>query len=250
VHLYYPELWTDISKKLSNITVPYDVFVSVQKRDKKIVLGSASEYHGATNIIALPNRGRDVLPFLLIAKKISQEANYEYVLKIHSKKSPHRNDGANWLNSLLSELIPEDNSKIIAKLEKTNTGAIGPASHVVSLSRYMGANKKRIKSILENISDKKTSKDIINAPSKYPFFGGTMFWCRIDFLSPLLNSDITPADFNSEHGQVDGTTAHAIERIFGKALHKVTNKKMYLIKNGIVSELPSKTYFAKYRHVE
>ena len=77
-----------------------------------------------------------------------------------------------------------------------------------------------------------------------------MFWCRLDLLSPLITSKaITPIDFNTETGQVDKTTAHAIERVLGKALHKITNKKMYVVKNAIVSELPEKSYRAKYKHV-
>lgn len=94
-----------------------------------------------------------------------------------------------------------------------------------------------------------TAKQILSTPSKYPFFGGTMFWCRLDFLSPLLKSDITPADFNTERSQVDGTTAHAIERILGKILHTVSDKKMYVVKNAIVSKLPEKLYRANYKHV-
>jgi lipopolysaccharide biosynthesis protein len=113
----------------------------------------------------------------------------------------------------------------------------------------MGANRVRIKAIIESGTDKKLVKKILSTPSKYPFFGGTMFWCRVDFLQPLLQSGITPVDFNSERGQVDGTTAHAIERIFGKILHTISKKKMYIIKDGKVSELPEKSYTGRYKHV-
>ena len=249
IHLYYPDLWPIIKERLGNINTPFDLFVSVQDRDKNIVLDRVNKYHKVTNIIVMPNRGRDILPFMLIANKISEEKQYKYLLKLHSKKSLHRNDGGAWLDSLLSQLIPSDISGIINTLEKTSTGAIGPADHVVSLSRYMGENRKRIREIMELITDKNRVKNIITTPSKYPFFGGTMFWCRTDFLSPLLKSGITPADFNSERGQVDGTTAHAIERILGKALHIVSNKKMYVVKKAVVSELPKKSYHASYKHV-
>jgi lipopolysaccharide biosynthesis protein len=113
----------------------------------------------------------------------------------------------------------------------------------------MGENRKRMGEIIELISDKNRANSIVTAPSRYPFFGGTMFWCRLDFLSPLLHSSLTPADFNTERGQVDGTTAHAIERILGKTLHVVTGKKMYTVKKAVVSELPAKAYQAHYKHV-
>lgn len=250
VHLYYSDSWPLISSKLTNINVPFDLFVSVQDKDKNIILERISKYHKLTNIISLPNRGRDVLPFLIISNKISNANQYKYILKLHSKKSLHRKDGYEWLNSLLNELVPSDISYIINTLEKKNTGSIGPVSHVVSLSKYMGANRNLIGAILENITDNKTIDHILFSQDRYPFFGGTMFWCRLDFIDPLIKRGIiTPADFNTESRQVDGTTAHAIERIFGKILHEVTNKKMYIIKNKLVYELPEKSYKSNYKHV-
>lgn len=250
IHLYYPDLWTVIRERLSHIKVNYDLFVSVQPRDKDMVLDKVGTFHGTTNIIALPNRGRDVLPFLQIVEKICNETQYEYLLKLHSKKSPHRKDGRHWLDSLLNELIPPDISNIIKTLNKSDTGAIGPASHVVSLSKYMGANRDRIRTIMEQITDKNEVRKMLSTPSKYPFFGGTMFWCRVDFIAPLLKAGVAPSDFNTEHGQVDGTTAHALERILGRLLHRATGKKMYIVAKGDVSELQEKRYNATYRHVE
>jgi len=249
LHLYYPSLWPVISKKLARINVPFDLFVSVQTKDKELVLDKVSKYHKVTNIASFPNRGRDVLPFMLILEKIRQENQYKYILKLHSKKSLHRKDGGEWLNSLLGELIPSDISKIIKTLKNPDTGAIGPAGHVVSLSKYMGDNRQRIATIIAPLTDDKTILRILGFSSKYPFFGGTMFWCRVDFLFPLLQSNLSPADFDTERGQVDGTTAHALERVFGKILHEVTHKKMFVVENSVVSELPEKSYRSRYKHV-
>ncbi len=250
LHLYYIDLWPSIMKKLSSIDVPFDLFVSVQIKDKDISLDKINKYHKMTNIVALPNRGRDMLPFMMIVSKLCEDTNqYRYLLKIHSKKSLHRDDGNEWLNSLLGQLIPNDISNVIKVLEDRKTGLVGPADHVVSLSKYMGDNKERIRKIAETMTDKKTVKQMLDSPSKYPFFGGTMFWGRLDFLTPLLECGITPADFNTERGQIDGTTAHAIERILGKILHTVTQKKMYVVDKAIVSQLPEKSYTANYKHV-
>lgn len=247
VHLYYPDTWPTMRKNLQNIRVPFDLFVSVQLKDKDIELEKVGKYHGATNIVALPNRGRDVLPFLVFARKIRSIGQYEYLLKLHSKKSLHRKDGGDWLKDLLIELVPARTSDIIKILQKNDTGAVGPTDHVVSLSRYMGENRDKVMKLLEGMLGEKTAKEIVNRAAYYPFFGGTMFWCRVDFLDPLLNLGLTPVDFSTEYGQVDGTTAHAVERILGKALHEIGHKKMYVVKSGSVQELMNKRYVTKYK---
>lgn len=249
IHLYYSDLWPVIESRLKSINIPFDLFVSVQSKDAGIELDRVNKYHKLTNIVSLPNRGRDVLPFMVISSEISKSGQYQYLLKLHSKKSPHRNDGNEWLDSLLNELIPPDISGIIKTLKRRDTGSIGPSDHIVSLNKYMGGNRERIRVILGQVSSRKVVDEVLKRPSRYPFFGGTMFWCRLDYLSPLLESDITPADFNSEGGQVDSTTAHAIERVLGRALHSATDKKMYIIDGGTVRELPDKPYNSSYRYV-
>jgi hypothetical protein len=70
----------------------------------------------------VPNRGRDVLPFLTVVGRIRELGQYEYLLKLHTKKSLHRKDGAKWLDELLSTLLPEDTNLILERLNDEKTG--------------------------------------------------------------------------------------------------------------------------------
>ncbi len=251
VHLYYPDLWETIKSRLMRIDENFDLFVSVRPEDKNIDIGKINDHHKKTNLFVLPNRGRDVLPFLVCAREIQKHAHYKYILKLHSKKSKHRNDGNEWLNSLLDELIPAKVNNITTVLRKKNTGAVGAKSHVASLSRYMGGNRRDVAVVMSYFTDDSNILDVLNNQDKYPFFAGTMFWCRVDFLDPILNSKVSPGDFHSEAGQVDSTTAHALERVFGKILHEYTNKTMYTVNRyGKVAELPDKSYKSLYKYVE
>src|SRR5262249_54253232 len=47
----------------------------------------------------------------------------------------------------------------------------------------------------------------------YP--AGSFFWARTRYLAPLVDLNLTEADFPTEEGQTDNTLAHAIERIIG-----------------------------------
>ena len=250
VHLYYPNMWPKIAEGLKNIQESFDLYVTVSYSNRIIELPKASEHHKNTNIIYVPNRGRDVLPFLMVTERIRRLNRYEYILKLHTKRSLHRKDGAKWFNELIETLLPEDTSLILDKLKDSKTGVIGPKEHIVSLSKHMGGNEHHVSWLLENM-EMENIKKILKNKDKYPYFGGTMFWCRMDYLDPLLDLFLMPSDFDSEKIQVDGTMAHAVERILGKILHEKSGKTMYQIDtNAKISEVEDKSFDEIYKYAK
>lgn len=250
VHLYYPDMWSKIREKLKNIDVPFDLYVSVSAENQNNNLATVNKYHKNTNVIVVPNRGRDVLPFLTIANRMRKLGNYEYILKLHTKKSKHRRDGSEWFTGVLDKLLPVDITKILTTLSDPTTGSIGPEGHVVSLLRHMGGNRDNVKRITEMMIDGLSYETLAGDETAYPFFGSTMFWCRIDFLDPLLDLHLLPSDFDAECGQIDCTTAHAIERVLGGLLHKVGDRKMYAVDSrGAIKEVVGE-FNEKYKFAE
>lgn len=227
-HLFYPDLWSEFAERLSKIDEPFDLFVTLNQKDADFTPSLPGKDIKIITYV-VPNRGRDVLPFIYVARRL-ERAGYEYVLKLHSKKSKHRTDGSTWLTEVLDGLVPDTTTvkKIIEVLNQPATGLVGPANHLVSLKRHMGSNAPILENLLGRAYDKKTAKEIMTAPEYSPYIGGTMFWARLDALKPLLTLDLMPDDFQSEHGQVDGTTAHAVERFIGVSA-KLEQKDIYLV---------------------
>lgn len=247
VHLYYIDLWPEIQERLDFITEQFDLFVTLNERDKEFepTLSNAAV---RIRTFVLPNRGRDVLPSLYVVQRI-RSAGYEYVLKLHSKKSKHRIDGSTWFDSVLDSLLPNSKtiSEIIVALNRKDVGIIGPNHHLVSLKRNMGSNSITLTNLIQQTHDNVVADKVISHPENYPYFGGTMFWSRMDALDPILDLCLMPDDFQPENGQLDGTMAHALERMFGIVCRLEGKSLLQVDKNGIVS-VGEEPYDEKYEY--
>ena len=181
-------------------------------------------------VVVAPNRGRDVLPFLVIAKSIRQKG-YDTILKIHSKKSKHRKDGNTWLSSIVDNLLPQDKETLrlaIETLKKSNTGVIGPEGEYLCLPVNYEANKTNIRKLLNELKSPEVTEKVDSYRFDYGFFAGTMFWVRLDAIEPILKLDIQASLFDIEASQIDSTLAHAVERMFC-LIPELESKNIYSI---------------------
>ena len=233
VHLYYFDSWELIKNKLKLIDPDiFDLFITIPTSNLQFVDIINADFNNAY-IVQVPNMGRDVLPFIMIMELIKKNG-YTSFLKIHSKKSTHRTDGKDWNMKILDNLIP-NNPKIISNITTTlglgSTGIIGPADQYLPLTINFEANGMHMTRIIKNIYSKKISQEILQEKrNEFGFFAGTMFWGRIDAIDKVLSQNIKLRDFDRERGQIDGTFAHALERIFS-IVPEIENKSMYQVDN-------------------
>lgn len=209
IHVFYEDIYLDIMERLEGIKgVSFKLFVTTprEKSDDidSILKSSGFEYH----LLPVDNHGRDVLPFLKIIQRVVDEG-YAYILKIHTKKSKHRGDGDIWRKDIYDKLLSKESmlKAIIGFKKDENLGLIGPAGHIVSMGFYWGSNKRMVESFATRMGQTVESIKSLN------FVAGNMFFARVDALLPLLNLAMSEDDFEQEAGQVDGTLAHAIERL-------------------------------------
>jgi 2-polyprenyl-3-methyl-5-hydroxy-6-metoxy-1,4-benzoquinol methylase len=231
LHLYYTDSWVVIAEKLAYLKgkIPFDLYVTLPTQNKEFAK-EIKEMYPAACIVEVPNRGRDVLPFLEIAQFL-EDKGYEYLLKLHSKKSPHRSDGQQWFDDITGNLLPSSPVSFRAlekALNNKQTGLIGPAGQYISLRVNYDANSYFLFKILQRVFSKKVAKEVSDNKAEYGFFAGTMFWARLDSLNEILNQHYGASDFEHEGRHIDGTLAHGLERAFC-VVAEVNQKDLYEI---------------------
>jgi lipopolysaccharide biosynthesis protein len=133
----------------------------------------------------------------------------DLVLKLHTKRSPHLTDGDAWRNRLLDSLLdPAACAQALAALRRdAKIGMVTPKGSLLPLGQHLGANADIICRLAKRIG-------IAARVDTIRFSAGTMFWIRLPALAPLLSGEFYGSEFATEAGQIDGTMAHAVERLF------------------------------------
>jgi lipopolysaccharide biosynthesis protein len=189
-------------------------FVVTTAPEREAAVRAALEARGlAAEVEVHENRGRDILPFLRVADRLLDEGE-DVVLKLHTKRSTHRADGDRWRRELLSRLLAPGRAGCIvdAMARDASLGLVAPEGHVQPLGFYWGANEDAVGHLARRMGIAPPDVD------GGKFVAGSMFWCRLEALRPLLDAHLDEWEFEPEAGQLDGTFAHAVERAFSMAV--------------------------------
>ena len=105
LHIFYPELAKIIADHLRKIPVKIDIYISttenaVEEIDKIFRRLDNSEY---VQVKSFANIGRDVAPFVVGFRE--EIPKYDFILKLHSKKSPHSDALSGWFEHCMDHLI-------------------------------------------------------------------------------------------------------------------------------------------------
>lgn len=217
IHAFYPEVLEEMRPMLEMLSPEsVDIWITVPDEQLLDVQSIVVSLKTRVSVIPMPNRGRDILPFLHVLQQILEEP-YGYVLKLHTKKSIHRVDGDRWRSVFFQKMLASDPlHRFRQRMEHDyGVGIIAPDEYIVPMKLFWGSNVRQSTQIAKRMG--LCSEDL----QKLQFVAGTMFFCRREVLLPILALNLRPDDFEEECGQVDGTLAHAVERAFGMACHAV-----------------------------
>lgn len=220
LHAYYEDLACELVEKyIAQHQGKLDLIVTIRSDVKASTLENIKSSFNNVFFILVDNRGRDIRPFIQ-ALKVAEGFGYEYICKVHTKKSPHRVDGQKWRESLFDDLLASHqklDSVLNAFKSDGKLGVVAPANSITDLSipEINLGNRLWLDKLFSRLGAAELSNDY-----KTYFPAGSMFWFRMSALEPLTNKLIDEDEFELEAGQLDGTLAHAVERIIGSVISK------------------------------
>lgn len=211
-HMFYEEMANEIRRYLANIPFFFALFISTDCPTKKTFIEKAFAgwAGGAVEVRITPNQGRDVAPKLVGFRDVYD--NFEYILYLHTKKSDHASVLAVWREFLLENLLGSEEivrSVFTAFAHRPGLGIIA-SQHFEPVRHWInwGGNFPLAAQLAQRMGLTLSSEKVLDFPS------GSMFWARSAAIRPLLDLQLSFTDFGEESGQVDGTLAHAVERLF------------------------------------
>lgn len=215
VHVHYPALAKDVARYLAQIPFPFSLYASVNSSEAEAAvrrLIADRVPRAALTVRQLPNIGRDIAPFVVGFGR--EMARHAFIAHIHTKRSPHNGAKTDWRRQLLCHLMgtPALVGGILRLFEDNpQLGMVFPEYHHSLRGQISWGTNFGICQALAQRMGIAISQDEMHL-----FPAGSMFWARSSALAPLWQLELGFDDFPTEAGQVDGTPAHAIERLFGE----------------------------------
>ncbi len=222
VHAYHLQVLDEIILKLLNIGIDFDLVVTNSSNEDidqshitQLLRGSKVN---DTLILKTENRGRDILPLIhCVNSGILDE--YRYIVKLHTKVSEWAmsknhialgQGGSVWRQNFLNDLIGngENFTQIIDNLSANIDLGLVTENKSLLGSTFWTANLPRTQQLALRI-------ELEFSPEELIFPAGSMYVCKGLVIQGLRALCLSGEDFEDENGALDGTTAHAVERLIG-----------------------------------
>lgn len=216
MHVHYPELVEELLGQLAHLPVEVDLLVTNSSGTPVTIDAAELPTVRQVAVLDCANHGRDILPMVSVVNAGLLDP-YALVLKIHTKHSTWRADhaelsgsGEQWRGEFIGALLDsrENVEEILGSFAADPHLGVVTADGSVLGPEFWGGDEAASRDLVERIGLELVAEDL-----RFP--AGSMYWVRGFVLQGLRSLALTADDFEPEAGQVDGTTAHAIERLIG-----------------------------------
>lgn len=228
LHLYYQDLWYEFKEKIEKLSsTDVDLYITVNKNseyvdDMKTI---------AKDVFIVKNKGMDFGPFVYVWNEI-KDKGYEYVLKLHGKKSEESNRkfgdnyGLYWRKALVNSLIgSKERFDSIVDFMSDNKEIYMAGSQLNFYDEHREPiNHPNRLNCLESIEK---LLNYVDSNEHGCFFAGSIFLVKCDYLKKFFKDcDLIKLynefeDYYSANGE---TLAHGIERVIGYGVPKHNGK--------------------------
>ncbi len=214
-HVYYPELWDELSEYLANLPEETcDLYVNlVDTSFNQPLITRIRDSFPSARIYISENVGRDIGGFCQLLRNLRMD-DYRLFCLVHTKQSPHMAKGEVqlWRRKLLTPLMGTREcavENIRLMLAHDEIGLLGSRR-----CRYtkLNDNPQKYLELLNRLGIDEASSDV-------EFLSGTMMFLRREVLQRVVE---VASDLPFENGEErsieyhrDGQWAHAVERAFG-----------------------------------
>ncbi len=209
VHIYYQEIWDDISIYLRNLRHDFDLFITCRDEIYENTTKTIRLAYPTARTAPFPNIGMDVLPFLMTVH-VNKLQEYDAILKLHTKnkKTAERAEqGRIMYEGLLgTRELCDDIVRVFR--DDPHAGIVGPALMLRSANALAYGNRDLINRVLSLLEVKLDD---------WRFFAGTMFWISGKALSGISQIYGVLRSLYQDEGPIktggDGALAHTLERV-------------------------------------
>ena len=215
IHLYYTDLWEEFKLQLLELDNNFDLYISLTNGNKNIEDEIKNSFPSA-KIFWFDNKGLDIGPFFHTLKYfIENDLNYDYLIKLHTKKSIKsvgEDRGTNWRIGLVKSLIGSNETlkRNISSFEDDKNINIGGNPNYF----YRDSNLDWLRDELYNL---RLIKDLDNSSDfdDMLIISGTMFMVRYKVYKEFFTiSDIDRIISQLTDGyERDKKIEHKLERI-------------------------------------
>jgi lipopolysaccharide biosynthesis protein/SAM-dependent methyltransferase len=224
VHVYYPEIWTELLVSISNISETFDLFVTLIEGASDTLLGEIKGLFPESCVLVTENHGRDIFPFIALIRT-GVLFGYEVICKIHTKRSVYREGGDEWRKSLVDGIL--GSAGLVAEIldafrADPDIGLIVAPNQIFGGREFWVANESRSRHLCQRLG-------LNDSAFERDFAGGSIYWIRPLILRTIDGLRLGYDDFEPEPISVDGSMAHAVERLFSIVCH---DAGMKLVESG------------------
>lgn len=213
VHIYYTEMWDELKAYVSNIFLPYDLYITLNAENSDLYRDIIN-FKSDAEVEVLANKGFDVGPFIHVLNQVDLDT-YSYIIKLHTKRDlPPATflqtlnvSGCLWRKYCLSFLKKKNFAKSIAAFDANHQlGMVGSYFLIFKQELYDANTVKEGALLLEQAA-------LPIVPLTY--IAGTMFMCRAELLKVVQQLNLTLDDFKRSDKFQKTSLAHTLERFFG-----------------------------------